>query len=331
MSEYIYVNWTNGAIYLLKNIDREKILNIKFSLFVRDRKDENDKNTLINQVDVTIEFIDINDSKPVCTSVYLATAVQNDERRLIDAFALRIDLDKLQFIVANFKLAKLYKFNCYDNDLNKNAKLKYEIDRYFLKEVNPNRRRTPSSLSITNTKVEEFIYKNKIFTIDSHSGIVYMNLSSDWSFHEFINELRSLLARKYLLIKVRVSDNGIVSLFKEYYLKLLFCFSMDDFKMCEFSASEMRKNKTLLIKPLTIAGLDESSSSAGDYEEKLTGTSTTAPIDEITSRKGDRKENYSPSQFSLDEKFDSIENSSIRFRSNYFFICICFMIFLLDF
>lgn len=313
LNDFIFVNATTGDIYLLKNMDREKILNLKFTVHVRDQPTESSADDhLTNSVEVNLEIIDINDSAPLCSSLNFdsdsstatirASSNHTQSRsshvntlpntKQIDAFSMRLDLARLDTLKSTYKLAKLYKFNCFDNDLHKNARLKYEIVKVYVKDAHnePIKKRKKHKTSVLRLRgggsannldsksVNDFFAQNRVFELDSNSGVLYLNLSLDWSISDpfveradgsyaasantFINKFRWILFNKYLLVKVKVSDHGIVSLFNYYYLKFYVCFINSDetgsggglasgetLGHCDFFKND-RKNRTILLKPV---------------------------------------------------------------------------------
>lgn len=361
ISNYVYVNSSTGALYLLANFDREKVLSMRFTVFVRDRRRSSFvdtaaaaavvPNTLTNQVQVTVEFIDINDSKPTCISHMTPSSNRNqgtqqqpqgnnsssstnnnDERNLIDAFAIRLDLDKLSSVLnptssaaATFELAKIYQFKCFDNDVNKNARLSYHIENVFLRDTTLTKSTTTTTASsshidstttttTTTTTRRSLIHRRKpkrtrheesddtlnnnnnnnnrdvfqqqsldsflasynLFALNSSTGSLYLNLKLDWSFvdSEFFRRLTSLVANKFVVLRVRVSDHGIVPLARDYFLRFYFCFyseSVDGLvgvglldddaperAYCDFrAAAPVHRNRTILVKHLSLSADDE--------------------------------------------------------------------------
>lgn len=200
------------------------------------------------------------------------TGSSSEEKLLIDVFSVRIDLDKISSFVSpnQYRLAKIYKFTCIDNDLNKNARLKYEIKNYYLRKLDDNKigdsttttmitkRKTKSP---ANDEIEQLMSTKKIFAIDANSGVLLLNLTAEWSSWEsdLIKSFLALLEKKFLVIRVRVSDHGIVPLYRDYFLRFYFCLAdsgdrdLSD-RLCDFGSQ--RRNRTILIKPLSFESIN---------------------------------------------------------------------------
>lgn len=210
---------------------------------------------LNNSVPVLVEIIDVNDSRPQCMSqrasiLARASSSKRDKStggaatssrisssdksssvafdKPIDVLSLQVNTNKIEASLSSSsagvgvsggaRLLKLYKFKCKDLDLNKNAEIHYEIEKIFLKDLNP-AASTPSNLSPD--EINEFL--NEFFVLNAHTGVLYLNVNSylDTSFYP---QFRKLAETKFITIRVRISDNGIISLSSVYYLKMLFCF-----------------------------------------------------------------------------------------------------------
>ena len=142
LNNVIHINETNGEIFLLQQFDRELITHIYFTVFVIDRLG-NDKlggePALSNSVPVVIEFIDINDSKPKCNNVELKYDHDNSYRRekpFVFSVYMDLSLLTLNTLVSSYPI---YKLDCQDLDLGKNAELNYEIEKIYLKRIDDNK------------------------------------------------------------------------------------------------------------------------------------------------------------------------------------------------
>lgn len=263
LEEWIFVNSSTGAVYLLQKLDREQIKNIKFFVYVKDRKD-NSKPSLNNSVQITIEIIDINDSKPVCSSLSLEneSGVKKSEflNRPLDSLALKFNLTRIN--LKNFRLAKIYKFNCLDLDENKNSELKYEIESFYVREFKKQKQITNLStqkMTLLEKSSNEFLKSIEIFWLDPKTGQLNVNLSADlWEDQNKVKDLVELVENKFLIIKVKISDKGIISLYNVYYLRIFICFNADSKEFCYFNEGT-KKNRPILAKK--IINLE-------DYEEE---------------------------------------------------------------
>lgn len=253
LDKYVYVNPETGSIYLINRIDREQILSIRFYLFVSDRMGEIAYDTenvaLKNSVPVVIEIEDVNDSQPVCFPQSSTNFNRfNSFVHALDVYSIQIDLNALgvaslypqyhfaPFYSKNTRLVQLYQFECIDNDKNKNSELVYEIESFYLKEA---QEKLPTNRILNPAFVNEFILSRNVFSINSNSGILYLNLSKTWldmnlnageeNFTEFSveDQFLKLVRNKFLVIKIKISDKGIVSLSTYYYLKFILCFRTD--------------------------------------------------------------------------------------------------------
>lgn len=270
--------------------------------------------------------LDNNDSSPTPST----KSNTNDERNLIDAFAIRIDLDKLSIVlnpdsspVRSFELAKIYEFKCYDNDLNKNARLKYQLEAIFLRDSTETLTATTKTTTTTTTKrtllfkggkpgglsskrtreypsmtasvtgdifqqqsFESFLNTYNLFVLNSSTGALYLNLKLDWSSSEseFFRRLTGLVDNtKFVVIKIRVSDHGIVPLYRDYFLRYFFCFYSESTadgligppsSYCDFSSAvtSLNRNRTILVKHLSLNPTDDEDESededGGDDDEE---------------------------------------------------------------
>lgn len=264
-------------------------------MFVRDRK--NHTGSLVNQVQVSVEIIDINDSTPTCSSsTYtkfneLGRTEEKTEseirKQTLDSFSIRIEFNKLAHIFnpdspANrYELAKIYTFKCTDNDINKNAKLKYHLQGLLLKDLVTGARVNTKNMSMSikdsarqfrtwshqqnrqsNINDESIFSTYKIFFLNSASGELYLNLTLDWTGRnsEFLHKFAALVNKKFIVLKVRVSDSGIVSLHREYFLNIYFCidpgnasstsfvYLKNQSQYCNFDMTNSYVNRSILIK-----------------------------------------------------------------------------------
>ena len=81
IDKIIYLNSSSGDIYLLEQPDREQIMNIRFNVYVKDGGDSSSVDNLNNSVPVVVEIIDINDSRPQCSSQKTLMQVRNAYKR----------------------------------------------------------------------------------------------------------------------------------------------------------------------------------------------------------------------------------------------------------
>ena len=382
LSEYIYVNSSTGSVYLINRIDREQIVSIRFYIFVSDRKTDSlllgsDPSLAVFKsfVPVTIEIEDINDSKPVCQSseYYLN---QMNQIKAIDVYSILIDLGKINLNdlvlpeqAGNAKLfshlIKIYQFECVDNDKNKNAELKYEIERFYLKSMDRkykkkynknkpgpkklNKQTTMSEFQIESLKyaivkrnslesifsggtpislydtyfkpnsnlVNKYFSRNKIISLNSNNGNVYLNISNSWIHLSennsiYVNQtFLSYIENRFLVIKIKVSDKGIVPLYNYYYLKLYFCIKrakdesgLEKIKFCNnFEIDNQNENETSSSSFVSIKSLMSADYEIGDVSDYET--------------KSDVIENLSSIQSDSEEVQDSHRISGIDIESNY--------------
>jgi hypothetical protein len=251
LDKYVYVNPERPSIYLVNRIDREQILSIRFYLFVIDRMGETSQDTenvpLRNSVPITIEIEDVNDSQPICFSQSITNLNKfNAFVQALDVYSIQIDLKSLgvsslyppfsPYYSKSSRLIQVYQFECIDNDKNKNSELVYEIESFYLK--NSYEKSTPNR-SINPVYVKEFFQSRKIFSLNQNSGILYLNLSKTW-FDMNLNggeengtefsvedEFLKLIKNRFLIMKIKISDKGIVALYNYYFLKFFFCFRYD--------------------------------------------------------------------------------------------------------
>ena len=278
LDKYVHVNPQTGTIYLVNRIDREQILAIRFYLFVSDNKGVS-TTSLTNSVPITIEIEDVNDSQPVCSSQSLPQRFSSMPQAL-EVFSVFIDLNSLgvaslyppfsPFYSKTSRLVQAYQFECVDNDKNKNAELKYEVENFYLKN---------SDLTL-NESVNDYFQRKKILVLNANNGMLYLNLSKAWlnaNFNSQENKTEfsveasffKLLKNKFLIMKVRTSDKGIVSLFNYYYLKFMFCFRHDSYDSdveinycANFESEKINSNEDsslkspVLFKPLLVENSD---------------------------------------------------------------------------
>jgi hypothetical protein len=158
INDFIHVNSSNGNVYLLKKIDREEIIKIKFHIFVSDC-DGNAFNDVNFSVPVVIEIVDINDSKPQCKgSPYLISTNEN-----LNKFSKPLEIYSVFFntregMIRN-ELFEIYKFDCFDVDINKNGELTYEIEKIIFKSLMSKKSQTYSSNNINTSFDEEALSK----------------------------------------------------------------------------------------------------------------------------------------------------------------------------
>ena len=342
LDKYVYVNPETGTIYLINRIDREQILSIRFYLFASDRMGEITQDTenmaLKNSVLVTIEIEDVNDSQPVCFAQSITNLKFDSFVHALDVYSIQIDLNALgmaslypeyqfaPFYSKNTRLIQVYQFECIDNDKNKNSELIYEIESFYLKRPP---KQQASNRPLNPAFVNEFILNRKIFSLNANSGILYLNLSKTWlemklnggeeNLTEFSveEEFLKFLKNKFLIIKIKISDKGIVALSTYYYLKFFLCFRTDlhstqqnyqhevdlEKKYCKhFETGNGHSNEDNLNSPLMLRAL-------------LTETSDS----DLANIEMDREsETYNPD---IIEKFDDISNReipnlSIRLNTN---------------
>jgi hypothetical protein len=256
IEKLIFLNATTGDIYLLEQPDREQILNIRFHVYVRDMAGQVNPKTLNNSVPVQIEIIDINDSRPQCISQrgaiqmrHAASANKRDKSgdsqaynhmvvssKPIDIYSLQVNMNKIEqsggHNANSARLVKLYKFRCKDADSNANAEISYEIEKLYLKDVVKQRVNSEDEAFVQSTdpdvvaananELSEFL--NEFFVLNANTGVLYLNMNAylDEAFH---SRLKSAANKKFVVIRVRVADNGLVALYNIYHLKFVFCFT----------------------------------------------------------------------------------------------------------
>ena len=195
--DFIHVNSSNGNIYLLKKIDREEITKIKFHLYVSDCEGNAvDHSSNGNySVPVVIEIVDINDSKPQCKgSPYLISTNENLSKfsKPLEIYSVMLDTKSMNQNV----LFQIYKFDCFDLDINKNGELTFEIEKIIFKSL-MSKKSGPSNPSVNN-------FNN-------------INTSVD---EELINEIVTTKIHKRSKSRTRDSSDFQVNLFKDYLLDL---------------------------------------------------------------------------------------------------------------
>ncbi len=232
IEEIVFVNSSNGKIYLLKGIDREQITAIRFNLYVTDRRNLKltgwPNEPLINQVPVVIEFIDINDSKPVCSNldIYPARMLNSAPNYQIFIFSIYLNLNMFQ----RYDKHLLYNLSCSDNDFAKNAQLFYEFIELSLKEIDS------TEAAIVQPDQSEI---KSLFQLDAELGVLLLNMNPDWivwhneSSNEISQNFSNYFNRYFFVFKFKISDHGMIPSFNYYTLKLRFCFNNRMLKYCD--------------------------------------------------------------------------------------------------
>lgn len=215
LEEIIYVDAYSGDIFLLNNfIDREKVLSIKFKVFAKDKQQLSDI-SLKSWTNVTIEIDDINDSVPIC---YSKSNFLTEINKTLEILAIYFDFYKLE-LNQNYKMALIYEFNCIDLDsTKKNCDLKYEIEEFDLKSLD-------SKIELDHylvKKFQNFMKFFRIFKLDRSTGKLYVDLGSYW-WRNDLEKFLSYVNNCFLIIKFKISDDGIVPLSNYYQLELLIC------------------------------------------------------------------------------------------------------------
>ncbi|RNA44963.1 protocadherin Fat 4 [Brachionus plicatilis] len=232
LDQIIDVDPYTGDVYLLNSfIDREKILNIKFKVCAKD-KHELDATSLKSWTNVTIEIDDINDSTPIC---YPKSSFLGQPNKSLERLALFFDYSMLE-LNQNYKMALIYEFNCIDLDTGgKNSDLKYEIEGFDLKSLDEKKGLDKNLVK----KFNDFMKFFRIFKMDSSAGKFYVDLSSYW-WRSDLAKFLFFVEKSFVIVKFRVSDDGIVSLSNYYQVELLICSSGSGThtELCKFSGVE---------------------------------------------------------------------------------------------
>jgi hypothetical protein len=146
--------------------------------------------------------------------------------------------------------------------------------------------------SLTSSELSEFL--NEFFALNANTGVVYLNMNA-YTDREFHNRLRALATNKFVVMRVRVLDNGLVALHNLYHIKLLLCFneptaemkrsssmnSRNSTKYCRFS-SQSGKMRPVFVRSLESdsadeeANLNDISDEAEVEPEAITTTTTPA-------------------------------------------------------
>ena len=265
IEEIVHIDAVTGSVYLLKEFDREQITHIRFRVFVSDRYGEESAGgggevALRDSVPVTIEFIDINDSRPECTNVDVRNKHENTFRKkqqFIFAIYVEPPVEEASMIAS----LPIYRLECVDQDVGKNAELTYEIEKVYLKCIDTNKLQEASMFSpesfIAGLSVEQrqvvgdlrsihdqydketsYLANTQLFTIDSKSGLVsfsYMrSLNNYYQQAMFYNSF-------FFVLRIKVLDNGMLSSYSNFDLKVKFCLRVyqenelvDSLKYCDF-------------------------------------------------------------------------------------------------
>ena len=211
IENFIYINETNGAIYLIESIDRELITNIKFWVFASDRRGQTD--SLSTSVQVTIEFIDLNDSKPTCSNLdHLNKQLIKKKPKFLFSVYFNPEITRLN----DNKTNEIYRLDCYDKDIGKNSELAYKIENVYLRKI-ANKKPIIDGL-LKGEKITNLI---KLFYIDHKSGVLSLNLTQQ--FESLVNKFKQLFQNYFFVIKIRVSDSGMKPFENAYSLVLRFC------------------------------------------------------------------------------------------------------------
>lgn len=242
LNEILYVDSYTGDIYLLNSfIDKEKILNIKFKIYAKDRQHLGDT-SLQSWTNVTIEIDDINDCKPIC---YTKQNFLNEKNNTLEILAIILNYLNLE-LNKNCKMALVYEFKCVDLDYSKkNSDLKYEIEEFDLKSMNGKMENDRSLVKNFNNFMKFF----RIFKLDSSAGKLYVDLSSNW-WRSDLNKFLSFVKNYFLIIKFKISDDGIIPLSNFYQLEMMFCMSDSDQNEQICSLNGIENSKPVLTKRL---------------------------------------------------------------------------------
>ncbi|CAF0897028.1 unnamed protein product [Brachionus calyciflorus] len=250
LDEIIHVDPTTGSIYLMDElIDREQILNIKFKIYAKNKRDT-PWPSLNSSVPIVIEIDDINDSKPTCiglTNNYDDTLSNN---KTIDSFSLKFNDLYIKLNPNQYKMALIYAFNCIDLDSNrKNSQLTYEIENFHLKSEDGLKTNEEEPKSIVN----EFLSNFKVFILNKSNGRLYLDLNPIWwNYDKNLDKFISFFNKKYLIIKFKIFDDGIIPLSNYYYLQLFICWNksnLDLIDLCSYEDSRY-KDRPVISKLL---------------------------------------------------------------------------------
>ena len=264
IEEIVYIDAATGSVYLLKEFDRELITHIRFRVFVSDRfgeeSGEGGEIALRDSVPVTIEFIDINDSRPECTNLDARNKHENTFRKkqqFIFAIYVEPPVEEAPMIAS----LPIYRLECVDQDVGKNAELTYEIEKVYLKCIETNKLQEtnmfPLESFVAGLNVEQrkavgdvrsfqdqydketsYLVNTKLFTIDSKSGIIsFSHMRSLNNYYQQAMFYNSF----FFVLRIKVMDNGMLSSYSNFDLKLKFCLRVyqeneltDSLKYCDF-------------------------------------------------------------------------------------------------
>lgn len=285
MNEIIYVNATSGKIYLLKGIDREQITHLRFNLYVSDRRGSKQtgwpNEPLTNMVPVSIEFIDINDSKPQCSNLDLLPSMEQNYQ----IFIYSIYFNLLAF--KQFESHSIYNFYCTDNDLAKNAELLYELADLNLKQID-------SAEADNELNKTDLILSGNLFDLDSQLGVLNLNFNQEWfvTYNETSNVINpvfmNIFNNYFFVLKFKVSDNGMIPSYSYYTLKLRFCFN-NTLKYCESDSFNNSNMPNFIMQRLT--NVDEEFFTL--HDNAIATMTTNSQENEFSSKESDDFEDVS--------------------------------------
>ena len=174
-------------------------------------------------------------------------------------------------------------------------------------------------------EVNDFI--NEFFILNANTGVLYLNVNA-YLDSVFYSRLRTISYNKFIVIRVRVSDNGLVALTNVYHLKFLFCFfdepndenaaretetDLSELKYCKFKmyANSDHGGK---VRPVFIKSLSDLDSYKGTDEE--------ANLNDISDSSRDEDENgiFIKDKASTEVEIEKIEEDiyvDIMSRSRY--------------